>query len=324
MAVNPFPLLRLLADGELHSGSGLAKSLKLSRGAVSRRVSRIEPLGIHVLGIRGQGYRLSRPVDLLDAGALQARAARLSPALHLEVVDECDSTSTLLAERASRGAPHGAAVACEHQTAGRGRRGNPWIAAVGGSLAFSLLWRYAQGVAGLAGFSLAVAVMLARALEQQGVPGVQLKWPNDIVCGGKKLGGILVEISGDRLGPSTVIVGIGLNTSLDARVRSRIDQPITDVASCAARPPSRTQLLEAMLAALARGCEQFGREGFAAFRDEWTRRHAWQGRRVTLTLAGRGVVEGEALGIADDGSLMLRSRHGVERFHAGELSLRPA
>jgi BirA family biotin operon repressor/biotin-[acetyl-CoA-carboxylase] ligase len=325
MGVSPFPLLRLLADGDFHSGSELGTALALSRGAIWHRVRLIEALGLRVFKVRGRGYKLPGPLDLLDAGTLAARGARLSPALSIEVLDACPSTSTLLVERASRGARHGSVIACEQQAAGRGRRGSPWVSAVGGSLAFSLLWRFAQGAGALAGLSLAVAVLAARALERRGISGVQVKWPNDLVCRGRKLGGILVELSGEVSGPSAVVVGIGLNVRLDAVTRDRIGRPVADLADCAATLPSRTALLQGLLESLATGLAQFGREGFAPFRDEWVRRHAWQGRRVTLTVAGRRVAEGEALGIAEDGSLVLRSPGGgIERFHSGELSLRPA
>ena len=264
------------------------------------------------------------PLDPLDARALATRAARLVPPLSIEVLDECPSTSSVLLERSGAGAPSGSVVACEHQSAGRGRRGNPWVCAPGGSLAFSLLWRFDRGPAALAGLSLAVAVLSVRGLEREGISGVQVKWPNDLVHGGRKLGGILVEVSGEGAGPSAAVIGVGLNVRLDPAARERIGEPVSDLAACSRSLPTRTALLGALLESLAAGLAGFGRDGFAPFRDEWERRHAWQGRRVALSVAGRRVAEGEAVGIAEDGSLMLRSPRGVERFHSGELSLRPA
>src|SRR5262252_5061486 len=276
MNVSPFPLLRLLADGEFHSGSDLGLALALSRGAIWSRVRAIEAFGVRVFKVRGRGYKLPEKLDLLDAQVITARAHRISPALAVEVLDECPSTNTLLAERAARGAAHGSVIACEYQSAGRGRRGSPWIVSVGGSLAFSMLWRFTQGAAALAGLSLTTAVLAARSLERQGVPRVQLKWPNDLIHDGKKLGGILVELSGEALGPSAVVVGVGLNLRLDARARGHIDQPVTDIATCSGGAPPRNALLLDLLETFAAGFSQFAREGFAPFRDEWTRRHAWQ------------------------------------------------
>jgi BirA family biotin operon repressor/biotin-[acetyl-CoA-carboxylase] ligase len=170
--------------------------------------------------------------------------------------------------------------------------------------------------------SLAVAVGAARALAQEATVDIQVKWPNDLYYRERKLGGILVELSGAALGPSAAIVGVGINYRLDAALRDRIGQPVTDFSSCCDAVPSRTVLLGALLESLASTLEQFARDGFAPFRDEWVRRHAWQGRHVALSLADRRVAEGAVVGVAEDGALVLASSRGIERFHSGELSLR--
>ena len=324
MSVSHFSLLRILADGEFRSSERLGAALGLSRAGVRNQIRRIEALGLRVLKVRGRGYRLDRGLDLLHRDTLAARLKKTCPALSVEVLDECGSTNSVLAERAARGAPSGAVLVCEHQSAGHGRRGNPWYSAVGGSLAFSLLWRFSQGAGALAGLSLAVAAGAARALEELGLTGVQVKWPNDLYCRERKLGGILIETSGDVPGPSAAVIGVGLNVRLDATLRERIGQPVTDVASCSDTPPSRTVLLAALLESSDAVLAQFARAGFAPFRDEWLRRHAWQGRRVAVSLADRCLAEGEALGVAEDGALMLATSRGVERFHSGELTLRSA
>lgn len=317
-----FSLLRLLADGRFHSGERLGRSLGLSRAGVWNLVRRIEELGLRVFKVRGRGYRLAENPDLVETDILATRLRKISPELHLEVLDECTSTNTLLAERASAGARHGTVLVCEHQSTGRGRRGNPWVSGVGGSLAFSILWRFARGAGALGGLSLAVGVCAAKALERLGVRGVGVKWPNDLYLEGRKLGGMLIEISGDVLGPSAAVIGIGINVRLNALMRDRIGRPATDIASHADAAPSRTALLAALLPSLAAALAQFSREGFAPFREEWLRLHAWQGRRVALSMADRHVAEGKIVGVAEDGALMLASTRGVERFHSGELSLK--
>jgi BirA family biotin operon repressor/biotin-[acetyl-CoA-carboxylase] ligase len=120
MSVSPFPLLRLLADGEFHSGRDLGAALALSRGAIWHRVRLAEATGLRIFKVRGRGYRLARPLDLLQRDVLASRAARLAPPLSIEVLDECASTSSVLLERIDAGAPCGSAVVCEHQSAGRG------------------------------------------------------------------------------------------------------------------------------------------------------------------------------------------------------------
>ena len=322
MDVPRFSLLRILADGRFHSGERLGRALGLSRAGARNLVGRIEALGLRVFKVRGRGYRLAERLDLFEPNVLAAQLGRTSPELCVEVLDECPSTNSVLAERAAAGAPHGAVLACEHQSAGRGRRGNSWVSAIGASLAFSILWRFPRGAGALAGLSLAVAVGAARALERLGSHGVRVKWPNDLYSGERKLGGILIEVSGDVLGPSAAVVGVGLNVRLDALTRERIGRPATDIASHSDALPSRTALLVALLESVAAVLAQFSREGFAPFREEWLRRHAWQGRRVALSQGCRRVAEGEVVGVAEDGALVLSSAQGIERFHSGELSLK--
>lgn len=322
MGVSYFSLLRILADGGFHSGERLGRILGLSRAGVWNLVRKIEALGLRVFKVRGRGYRLAESLDLIDRSIVAGLLARSAPGIRVEFLDECPSTNTVLAERAMHGAPNGLVLSCEQQSEGRGRRGNRWVSVVGGSLAFSILWRFPGGGAALAGLSLAVAVAATRALEHLGVREIQVKWPNDLLCEDRKVGGILIEVSGDVLGPSTAVIGIGINVRLDEAARERIGQPATDLARCGV-VPSRSVLLVALLEGLALSLAQFSREGFAPFREEWLRRHAWQGRQVALSLAGRRVAEGRAVGIAEDGALVLESRQGLARFHSGELSLRP-
>jgi len=314
-----FSLLRMLADGGFHSSERLSRALGLSRGGVWNLIRRVEALGLRAVKVRGRGYRLAEALDLFELDALAAELKKVSPELCIEVLDECPSTNTVLAERAAGGAPHGAVLACEYQSAGRGRRGHPWVCVVGGSVAFSILWRFPRGAGALGGLSLAVAVGAAKALERLGTHGVAVKWPNDLYCEGRKLGGILIESSGAILGPSAVIVGVGINVRLGAR----IGVPATDIASHSEAVPSRTTVLVAALESIAGVLARFSREGFAPFQEEWLQRHAWKGRRVALSQAGRRVAEGKVVGVAEDGALMLASVGGIERFHSGELSLRP-
>ena len=317
-----FHLLRLLADANFHSGAVLARELGAKPAAVLLGLRELARLGLEIVSARGRGYRLAEPYDCLDAVAVRGQLGAHAPEFCLELVDTCASTSTLLLERARSGAPSCSVIACELQSAGRGRRGNNWQSGLGGSLTFSLLWRFAQGAAGLSGLSLAAGVAAARALESAGIAGVQLKWPNDLLHAGRKLGGILIEVHGDAQGPTAVVVGVGLNVCLHERLRDEITQAVTDVASIAAEVPQRNRLLGAMLVELAQVMGLFAAQGFAPLRDEWIARHAHQGKAIILTSAGENLVSGRAVGVAEDGALLVETARGVERFVSGELSLR--
>lgn len=312
-----------LADGGFHSGEALARSLEVSRASVWNAVRDLEATGIEVYKVQGRGYRLPYPVTLLDRAAIERALGASAARFTLDIRDTVDSTNTALAEQAARGAPGGAVVAAEWQAAGRGRLGRAWHAGVGEALTFSLLWRSSRGAAALSGLTLAVGVALARALGSAGAGGVALKWPNDVLWRGAKLAGILAELQGDALGPTAVVIGVGINVRLSDQTRARIGQAATDLESAMGAAPDRNRLLAGVLIELDRTLEAFGRDGFAPLRDEWQRLHAQQGKRVTLTLPGGARRSGRARGAAEDGALLLETATGTQRFHSGEITLRP-
>ncbi len=323
MHAQTLDLLRLLSDARFHSGAALRRELGASRAAVQLALRELERLGLELVRVPGRGYGLAEPYDCLDAAAVRAQLGKRASQFHLELLDACASTNTLLLERARGGAPSGSVIACELQSAGRGRRGNSWQSGLGGSLTFSLLWRFARGAAGLSGLSLAVGVAAARALASVGVAGVQLKWPNDLLHAGRKLGGILIELNGDGPGATAAVIGVGLNVRLRATLREAIAQAVTDVASVSHPAPQRNRLLAATLVELAQVLEQFAEHGFAPLRREWIARHAHQGKPVTLSSGDGNTVTGRAAGVSEDGALLVETVRGVERFVSGELSLRP-
>lgn len=323
-AVQMFELLRLLADGRFHSRATLAKELRVGSAALPTVLRELEDLGLEVLRVRGRGCRLAAPYEFLDAAVLSARLGAKAGCFAPSLLDSCDSTNTLLFERARSGAPSGSVIACELQIAGRGRRGNAWQSGLGGSLTFSLLWRFPRSAAGLAGLTLAAGVGVARALASLDIGGVQLKWPNDLLHAGRKLGGILIEAQGEAAGASAAVIGIGVNVRLPAALRDAIAQAVTDLASISPQVPSRNRLLAAILIELEQVLTQFAAHGFAPLREEWMARNAHRGRLVTLSSGDGRSVSGRVTGVADDGALLLQTERGLERHVNGELSLRAA
>jgi BirA family biotin operon repressor/biotin-[acetyl-CoA-carboxylase] ligase len=323
--------LRQLADGAFHSGEDLAATVGLTRARVSQLLKQAETAGLSLERVRGLGYRLTAAPDFLSADGIRralrefAEKGGTFPLLDVEVVDQIGSTSTELLRRAQRRDIHGTVLAAEWQTSGRGRRGKPWTAVAGGSLTFSLGWRYEQGAGWLAGLSLAVGVAVVRALEAEGLAGVELKWPNDLVHRHLKVGGILVELNGDALGPSIVVVGVGLNVRLPVEVRRNIDQPVSDLATVAGRgaaPLDRNRLLARLAAELAMTLDAYAHAGFPAFAAEWQRRHAYQGKPVKLLLPDGASVKGTVAGVDSTGALVLADGPRRARFLSGEISLR--
>lgn len=315
-------VLDSLADGEFHSGVALALRAGVTRASVWNAVREIESMGLAVVRARGRGYRLERPVSLLDPAAIERELAGGAPALRVELHASVDSTNAVALRRAGSGAPAGTVVAAEWQSAGRGRRGRSWRAGLAGALMFSLIWRHEKSAGALSGLSLAVGVALVHGLAKGAGLQAALKWPNDVLAGGGKLGGILIELAGDALGPGTAVIGVGLNIRLPAALRRAIEQPATDVESVTGRATDRNALLACLLVEIDAALARFAADGFAPFRAEWERCHAHQGRPVSLSMTDGRIETGIAAGVAEDGSLVLETPAGVKRFHSGEVSLR--
>ncbi len=313
-------LQALAADGEL-SGTALAARLGITRAAVWKQVERLRALGVAIEAERGRGYRLERPLELLDADRI---VASLSPAARtvlrgIEIHFELDSTNAALLRRAP-GDAHGRVCLAEHQMAGRGRRGRTWQSPLAANLYASFGWRFEGGAAALAGLSLAVGVVVRETLARSGVPGVALKWPNDLVAHGRKLGGILIELGGEIAGPCDAVIGIGINVAMPRGAGSAIGQPWIDVAALAPNA-TRGALAAALVDLLLPALERFEHYGFASFRAAYESADALCGRPIVLEL-GRERVEGEALGVDADGALRVRVAGAERRYASGEVSVR--
>lgn len=323
-----FTLLRLLADGEFHSGEVLAQQLGISRSSVSNALRGAADYGLTLYSVRGRGYRLSNPPQWLDAAGITRQLGALGPHFHIEILDSASSSNTLLMQRArldvaNGGAPSGSVLAVEWQSGGRGRMGRTWHSGLGNALTFSLLWRFECGLTALSGLSLAAGVALARALHALGVADARLKWPNDVLgTHNAKLAGILVEAQGDMLGPCAVVIGVGLNLSLPQPVVQQIGQPVTSLADMADTVPERNHLLAAILREMHGVLSEFAAHGFDKLRAEWENLHGLHGQRVQLLLPDGSSVAGIACGVAADGALKLQTEQGVRMFSVGEISLR--
>lgn len=316
-----FALLRRLADGEYHSGEVLGRQLGVTRTTVYNALHDVGNFGLTLYSVRGRGYRLARPLQWLDAEMIRAKLGPARDGLHIEILDHAPSSNALLLQH---GAPSGTVLAVEWQSAGRGRLGRTWHSALGDALTFSLLWRFESGLAALSGLSLAVGVGMMRALHELGVPGAGLKWPNDVLLNKGKLAGILLEAQGDMLGPSAVVIGIGLNLNVPEALRERIDQPVSDLSSLETPVPERNLVLAVSLKHLVAVLRTFAVHGFAPLRAEWESHHVHQNQPVKMLLTDGSQIAGTALGVTDDGALRLGTERGEQVFNAGEVSLRRA
>lgn len=301
-------------------GNFLAGEFGLTRAAVWKHVQALRNAGVDIKVLPGQGYALVEPLDLLDAARIRDGVAQVGPGLDaLEVAWDIDSTN---AELLRRPATVGVQVLlAERQTAGRGRRGRSWASPLAAHVYLSLQRRFDGGVAALAGLSIAVGVAAAEALRALGFVSVGLKWPNDLVAGDRKLGGILIEFGGEDAGVVRAVIGIGINVRMPETAGAGIDQAWTDLRQLGAPLPSRNALAAALIGAQVIALEQFAGSGLAPFVQRWRALDALGGRAIEV-IAGECREPGLALGIDDRGALRVRHADGERGYHSAEISVR--
>ena len=328
--LDPLPrrVYRLLSDGQFHSGTRLATDSGVSRNAIWKAIAALRALGVSVQAVPNRGYRLPAATALLERERIvkllpRTVAGRLRSA---QCLWKTASTNSDLLQRDAPPAGHFDVLTAEYQTAGRGRRARTWFAPPGGAICLSINWSFASLPRDISALSLAIGVCALRAMAQIGVAGAALKWPNDLVVGSAKLGGILIELRAEAGGPAYVVVGLGLNVALGDAVLKQVKASGTqaaDLIGMGVAHPDRNRLAAALVASMISGLAQFEREGFAAFTAEWRSADALAGKPVVIS-SDSGNVTGHARGIDSGGALCLQTRDGLQRFVTGEVSARAA
>jgi BirA family biotin operon repressor/biotin-[acetyl-CoA-carboxylase] ligase len=317
---------RLLADRAFHSGTALAAATGVSRSAVWKALAGLRALGVPVHAVANRGYRLPLANDPLEAATIRAELpapcrARLRHGTSVWV------TGSTNADLLQSGAPPPGQFdfrVAEYQSAGRGRRARSWLAPPGGALCLSIGWSFASLPPGAGAVGLVIGVCALRALQALGLRDVALKWPNDLVVAGAKLGGILIELRAESGGPAYIVVGIGLNVALGAAASAAVAASGTEPADLAALGIAhcdRNALAGALIAAAVDGLLQFERAGFAPFAEDWRAADALRGKAVHVS-TDAGPVSGHARGIDADGALRVQTRDGLQRFTSGDVSVR--
>jgi BirA family biotin operon repressor/biotin-[acetyl-CoA-carboxylase] ligase len=319
-----FRVLSILADGQFHSGEELGSTLGIGRSAVWKLVQSLEMFGLDIYAVRGKGYRLASPLELLEQERIVAEMAAETRGFlgGLEIFQEIDSTNRYLMDQSLQiHLPNGYACFAEYQSAGRGRRGRNWVSPFGANVYLSL-YRCFDGVPGaLQGLSLAVGVAAVEALASLGVPGIGLKWPNDLLWQGRKLGGILLEMAGESAGPWKVVVGVGLNLEIPAASGRLIEQPWVDLKTIAGSCLGRNLVAGRLLQYLLTGLELFADSGFTAFREAFAQRDIT--RDQTVVIRDRDTeIQGIARGVDDTGTLLVSVENETRRIMVGDISLR--
>lgn len=319
-------ILNVLADGQFHSGTALAEKIGISRSAICKHINALCDLGLEFSAISGKGYRIEHDIQLLAKSTIEQYLEPTVQALitNLEIHDCLPSTNRHLMDETSKNKASGLVCLAEYQSAGKGRRGREWVSPFGSNIYLSILWRFQNGPSSISGLSLAIGVLIIRALNECGIKDVGLKWPNDIYWQGKKLAGILIEISGESSGPCDAVIGLGLNFYIPEEKGKLITQDWVDlhhiISDSAAK--IRNKLVAVLLNHLMPGIANFESDTLAAYLKQWRDSDCMLGKEVDIYM-GKNVVSGMVEGINDEGLLLISDhRREIKTFASGEVSFK--
>ncbi len=315
-----FQILEQLADGKFHSGEQLAAQFNISRARVWQAVDELRTLGLEVAAVTGRGYKIFDGLELLNQEKIAMHLpSALAENININILPQTESTNLVLSKAlADNTIKTGSVCLAEYQSHGRGRLGRTWVSPVGSNIYCSIAWQFNQGAAQLMGLSLVAGLAVIRAFTHIGAKNIGLKWPNDIFWQGKKLGGILVEMSGDALGPCDVVIGIGLNINMPRHIK--IDQAFTDLSQVMQRSISRNQLCAYLITALHDYLQRFSTKGFNGFLDEWLNYDILHNKAIKITQHDQ-ISEGVAIGIDEQGLLKVTIAGQEQRLTSAEVSV---
>ena len=313
--------LRANPDGV--SGADLAEQLAISRAAVWARIEELRRVGYEIEAGPHFGYRLAGEPDALLADDLLARLGKTRViGRDIRVFEQTTSTNDVIERLAREGVSEGVVVFAEAQTKGRGRLGRKWISPARKGLWFSVLLRPELRPQETTRLTVASATALRRALEAGTGLRPEIKWPNDIVIAGKKVAGILTELSAEPDRVRHVVLGIGVDVNLGAgEFPPELRKLATSLKIESGRMISRAELATTILRELDADYVRLRGGGFAKVADEWETHCRTIGRQVTIQIGDRRL-RGRAESLDDAGALLLRTEHGhLEHVMGGDVTL---
>lgn len=310
-------LLKLLDQSQFQSGQELADRLNISRTMVWKAIKQLQEQGVSIDVQKGQGYRLISHFEALDKDKILA-GIDSNTKIELTVIEETTSTNDEIAKFTPEDPENILVCLAEQQTGGKGRQGRKWVSPYGANLYISFRFRYREALTSLYSLTPLLGLMCVSALEKQGITGLQLKWPNDILLAGKKLGGILVEIKGEFNSACDVIIGIGINVNME-KAEESISQPWTSLSQETKKHRDRNVLAAELISTVAEGIERFSPNQLAAKIEDWRRLDRYYGQQLRLNL-GKEEISGISQGIDTNGALLIQLESGdVKAFNVGEI-----
>lgn len=311
-------VLTRLLDGETVSGQALSEEMGVTRAAVWKQIERLREMGFEIEARGRQGYALVSCPDSLRAPVVKRGLHTAWAGREIVYLDEVDSTNRYARMLANRGAAHGTLVIANAQTAGRGRRGRGWVSAAGEGIFMTLILRPEAHPSQVAKLSLQTALAVAEGISRSTGLDARIKWPNDVVCGGKKLVGMLLEMDADEERVHDVVAGIGIN--VHQQDFGELSATATSIDQRTGARAARADIVRAFLEAFERADALAAEEG--ALMDAYRARSATIGQRVQVT-GVNSAFTGVALDVTPSGSLLVREDGaGVREVLAGDVSVR--
>lgn len=309
--------------GVFVSGEELGGRLGISRVAIGNHIRKLREQGYDIESTVSQGHRLLAEPDLLLPQEICGRLTTQRFGREIHYLTSTASTSSIAKQKAAEGAPEGAIFITEEQTGGRGRLSRGWFSPAMQGIWFSLVLRPPFAPQEAPKCTLLAAVALCTAIRKESGIACGIKWPNDILCGGHKLVGILTEMNAEMDAINYVVIGIGINVNI---ARDAFPEELRDIATSvsmeAGRSVSRLDLLLCVLLELEFWYDKALHDGFAPILDEWRRLSVTIGQEVSVVAPDRSFI-GVAENIDDDGALLVRTDTGQEKVWAGDVSIRP-
>ena len=305
------------------SSAELSHRLRVTRAAIWARIEELRSLGYLIEASPHHGYRLVEVPDVLHADDLLSLVnGNRIIGRDIRVFEETTSTNDVVERLARDGVREGVVVFAETQTRGRGRLGRKWISPARKGLWFSVLLRPTLSPQAATQFTVAAATSLVRAIRQTTSLEAEIKWPNDVLIGGKKTAGVLTELSAELDRINHVVLGIGVDVNLGkSDLPAELRASTTSLKIESGSEIRRGDLAAALLRELERDYDLICGGHFPVVCEEWQGRCVTLGKRVKIRI-GERTVSGEAEALDDNGALLLRTEHGhLERIIGGDVTL---
>jgi BirA family biotin operon repressor/biotin-[acetyl-CoA-carboxylase] ligase len=315
-------ILNMLADADYVSGEEISRRLNVTRAAVWKRIEMLREQGFAIESAGKKGYHLVKPFDsLLPVFVKKGLCTEWAGQPPMIYSESMTSTNIVLKQAAESGAAHGTVALCEEQTAGRGRRGRGWISPRGQGLWVSLLARPALPPGRAQLITFAAAIAMAEAVEKETGLDILIKWPNDLTLKGKKVCGILLELSGDVETIAYVVIGTGLNVG-ERAYPPEISGSATSLAAALGHPVERAPILRSYLAAMEKYMDALSRESLPGIIKAYENKSCTLHQAVRVTGGGEEFL-GTAAGLDENGALLVKLEDGtIRHVLAGDVSVR--